>query len=225
MCRERSDQAHGVTAGECSVDCIVRIFIRFHAGRHARNAWILLSRGRASLRAGWTTRFLVEPAALVYPFPFLFFFYVQKAVEIRLICSVSLVINSKTSLPRTGTVCTASFACHRTRAFRFLARLGFHCMVMAKCFHRGFPLERSGSVSFSERPQSPHPACFWHPRLLRSRNARSAAGTGFGGLARSTLSFFDDIVSAEDISEFSNHRFSIRETLCSEMPAHAIKPC
>jgi len=158
MCRERSDQAHGVTAGECSVDCIVRIFIRFHAGRHARNAWILLSRGRASLRAGWTTRFLVEPAALVYPFPFLFFFYVQKAVEIRLICSVSLVINSKTSLPRTGAVCPASFACHRTRAFPFLARLGLHRMDMAKCFHHGFPLERSGSDSFFERPWSTSPA-------------------------------------------------------------------
>lgn len=32
---------------------------------------------------------------------------------------------------------------------------------------------------------APHPACFWHPRLPRSRNARSAEGTGFGGLARS----------------------------------------
>jgi len=28
------------------------------------------------------------------------------------------------------------------------------------------------------------PACFWHPSLLRRRNARSAEGTGFGGLAR-----------------------------------------
>jgi len=151
MCRERSDQAHGVTAGECSVDCIVRIFIRFHAGRHARNAWILLSRGRACLHAGWTTRCPIEPAALEYPFPS--FFYVQKAVEIRLIWSVSLVINSKTSLPRTGAFYPASSAWHRTRAFRFPARLGFHRMDMAKCFHRGFPLERSGSDFFPERPQ------------------------------------------------------------------------
>jgi len=34
-----------------------------------------------------------------------------------------------------------------------------------------------------QRPQSPHPVCFWHPRLLHSRSARSADGTGFGGPA------------------------------------------
>jgi hypothetical protein len=55
----------------------------------------------------------------------------------------------------------------------------------------------------SERRQSPHPACFWHPRLLRSRNAKGAKGTGFGGLARSAYFCFSASAAMVKISGLS----------------------
>ena len=43
------------------------------------------------------------------------------------------------------------------------------------------PIDKTAAIS---TPPVTYPACFWHPRLLRSRNVKSAAGTGFGGLVR-----------------------------------------
>jgi hypothetical protein len=37
---------------------------------------------------------------------------------------------------------------------------------------------KRGVIFFAERRLSPAPTCFWHPRLLRSRRAKSAEGMG-----------------------------------------------